>query len=75
MRITDAKPGEHLGLDLEFIAPFAAKHRTDFDFVKAGESTSVTWAMSGTNNSMSKAMSLFMDVDKMVGPDFEKGER
>lgn len=73
MKITDAKPGEHLGLDLEFIAPFAAKNRTEFDFVKTGEGTTVTWAMSGTNNFMSKAMSLFMDMDKMVGPDFEKG--
>jgi uncharacterized protein YndB with AHSA1/START domain len=73
MKITDAKAPEHLGLDLEFIAPFAAKNRTDFDFAKTGEGTTVTWTMSGSNNFMSKAMSLFMDMDKMVGPDFERG--
>ncbi|MDP2272644.1 MAG: SRPBCC family protein [Archangium sp.] len=73
MKITDAKPPEHLGLDLNFTAPFAANNRTDFDFAKTGEGTTVTWTMSGTNNFVSKAMSLFMDMDKMVGPDFEKG--
>lgn len=73
MKITEARPPEHLGIDLNFIAPFEAHNRTNFDFVKTGEGTTVTWAMSGPNNFMSKAMSLFMDMDKMVGPDFEKG--
>lgn len=73
MKITEAKPGEHLGIALDFIKPFEAHNRIDFDFAKAGEGTSVTWKMSGNNNFMAKAMSLFMDMDKMVGPDFEKG--
>lgn len=29
--------------------------------------------MTGRNNFMFKAMGLFMDMDRMVGPDFEKG--
>lgn len=73
MKITEARPPEHLGLDLNFTAPFAANNRTNFDFEKTGEGTTVTWTMSGTNNFVSKAMSLFMDMDKMVGPDFERG--
>ena len=73
MKITEAKPAEHLGLDLNFTAPFAANNRTDFDFAKTGEGTTVTWIMSGTNDFWSKAFSLFNDMDKMVGADFEKG--
>jgi Polyketide cyclase / dehydrase and lipid transport len=73
MKITDAKPGEHLGLDLHFITPFEANNRTDFDFEKTGEGTTVTWLMSGKNNFGAKAATLFMDMDKMVGRDFEKG--
>jgi len=73
MTITDSKPSEHIGLDLEFLKPFAAKNRTDFDFAKTGDGTTVTWSMSGKNNFMSKAFSLVMDMDKMVGADFEKG--
>lgn len=73
MKITESKPGEHVGLDLEFIKPFPAMNRTTFDFVKTGEGTTVTWAMTGKNNFMSKAMGLFKSMDSMVGPDFEKG--
>lgn len=73
MKITDAKPGEHLGIDLHFIVPFEANNRTDFEFAKTGEGTTVTWLMSGKNNFGAKAATLFMDMDKMVGADFEKG--
>ena len=73
MKITDSKPGEHVGLDLNFTKPFASNNRTDFDLVKSGEGTTVTWAMSGKNDFMSKAMGLFKSTDAMVGPDFEKG--
>jgi hypothetical protein len=38
-----------------------------------GAKTEVTWTMTGKNNFMGKAFSLFVDYDKMVGGDFEKG--
>lgn len=73
MKITEAEAGKHLGIDLDFIAPFAAKNRTNFNFDETGEGTTVTWAMSGSNSFGGKLMSVFMDMDKMVGADFEKG--
>jgi uncharacterized protein YndB with AHSA1/START domain len=73
MTIIDSKPGEHILLDLEFITPWAAKNRTAFDFAKTGAGTTVSWVMSGANGFGAKAMSMFMDMDKMVGPDFEQG--
>lgn len=73
MKITEARPGEHLSIALDFIAPFEAHNRTDIDFARTGEGTTVTWSMTGENNFMSKAFSLFNDMDKMVGGDFEKG--
>lgn len=72
MKITDVKP-EKIGLDLHFMRPFEANNRIDFELAKTGEGTSVTWTMSGKNDFMGKAMSLFMNMDSMVGPDFEKG--
>ena len=36
-------------------------------------STTVTWAMYGKSNFLSKVMCTFMSMDKMVGPDFEAG--
>jgi hypothetical protein len=29
--------------------------------------------MKGTHGYVARAMSVFMDMDKMIGPDFEKG--
>jgi uncharacterized protein YndB with AHSA1/START domain len=73
MTIADAKPNEAIGITLEFKTPFEATNRTDLTFAKSATGTDVTWAMTGKNNFMSKAMSLVMDMDKMVGPDFERG--
>lgn len=73
MTIADTKPNEAVGITLEFKTPFEATNRTDLTFAKSATGTDVTWAMTGKNNFMSKAMSLVMDMDKMVGPDFEKG--
>jgi hypothetical protein len=33
----------------------------------------VTWAMSGRNPFLGKAISLFINMDRMVGGQFEKG--
>ena len=73
MTITDSRPPSSVTLRLEFLKPFAATNTTQFDFAPSGAGTSVTWAMSGHNNFMAKAFSAFMDMDKMVGTDFEKG--
>ena len=45
----------------------------EFTFKTEGKQTAVTWSMSGTNGFIGKAFSLFVNCDKMVGPDFEKG--
>jgi hypothetical protein len=58
---------------LDFLKPFAASNQTVFDLAPSGASTQVTWTMKGNNNFVAKFFGLFMDMDKMVGPDFEKG--
>lgn len=73
MTITDAQAPSHIGIDLEFIKPFAAKNRTEFDFATSGNTTAVTWSMKGKNDFMGKAFGLFMNMDKMIGGDFERG--
>lgn len=73
MAITQSHPSEHIAIDLEFMRPFAAKNITEFNFRPNGDMTDVTWTMTGSNNFLLKAVSLFMSMDKMVGSDFEKG--
>jgi len=73
MTIQDSKVGERVLIKLEFLKPFESTNETEFTFAPSGDGTRVTWAMSGKNDFMSKAMQMLMDMDSMVGKDFEKG--
>lgn len=73
MEITDSKPAELVKIKLDFIKPMESTSDTLFTFTPEGSGTKVTWTMSGKNNFMGKAFCLFMNMDKMVGGDFEKG--
>jgi uncharacterized protein YndB with AHSA1/START domain len=73
MTITDAQPGERLAIRLEFLKPWKSTNATLFTFVRQGQGSVVTWAMDGENNFASKAFSFFSSMDKMLGPDFERG--
>lgn len=73
MTIIQSHPNEHIALDLEFIKPFAAKNVTEFIFNPEGDKTGVTWTMTGQKNFVMKAFGMVVDMDKMVGADFEKG--
>lgn len=73
MTITASHPPAHIGILLEFEAPMKAVNQTDFKFAAEAGGTQVTWAMSGENSFVGKAFGLVMDMDEMVGADFEKG--
>lgn len=73
MTIADTKPNEAVGITLDFLRPFATTNRTDFLLSPDGAGTKITWRMTGNHNFVGKAFCLFMDMDKMVGKDFEKG--
>ena len=73
MTLTDSQPDQFVRIKLEFLKPFAATHTAEFSFEPRGDATLVTWAMAGENNFICKAFCLFMDMDKMVGRDFEAG--
>jgi len=73
MTITEARPNDLVRVKLEFLKPFAATNTADFTFEPRDGQTAVTWSMYGDNTFMSKAFGLFMDMDKMVGEQFEKG--
>ncbi len=73
MTITQSHPPAHIEIRLEFVKPMKAVNTTVFSFAPEGNGTRVTWTMTGENNFMSKAFQLVMDMDKLVGGDFEKG--
>jgi hypothetical protein len=60
-------------IDLQFMAPWKAHNKTVFALTTKDGGTAVNWAMSGASPFMFKLMGLFMNMDNMIGKDFEKG--
>jgi hypothetical protein len=73
MTVTESRPNELIKIKLEFLKPLVATNAAEFTFKSEGDRTAVTWSMTGQNNFVGKAICLFMDMDKMVGGQFEKG--
>lgn len=71
--ITETTAPNKVVLDLHMIKPFEARNVVVFTIEAAGDSTRVTWGMDGKNNLISKVMGLFMNMDNMIGRDFEVG--
>ena len=73
MMITESRPSDLIRIKLDFLKPFEATNTAEFTFKPEGNQTAVTWSMEGQNNFIAKAVCLFMNMDKMVGGQFEKG--
>ena len=73
MTLVTSKPGEFVRVDVEFVKPFEGKSTSEFTFRPQGDRTQVTWTSHGPMNFLSKAMCLIMNMEKMLGPDMEKG--
>jgi Polyketide cyclase / dehydrase and lipid transport len=73
LTIVESKPGQLVSMKLEFSRPFKANNQVNFRLVPSEGGTRVSWIMDGKNNFITKAMSLIMNMDKMVGTDFEQG--
>ena len=72
MEILDVQP-QKVTVKLDFLAPFEAHNTAEFTLQPQGDTTQVAWAMHGPANLMTKVVHVFMNMDKMVGPDFEAG--
>ncbi len=73
MEILQASPPSRILIDLQFLKPFKAHNQAEFTLQPNGNTTRVTWAMTGPASLMMRVMGLFMNMDKMIGRDFEAG--
>lgn len=74
MTIIESRPTEAVKIKLEFMKPFASSAINAFTVTPSGAGSKVEWNMAGDSNFMSKGFGLVMGgMDKMIGPDFEKG--
>ena len=73
MEITQAVPPSKIELKLDFEKPFEAHNMVEFVLEPDAGGTRVTWSMQGPVPYFAKIIHVFLDMDKMVGGDFEKG--
>jgi len=73
MTVIETRPHELVKIRLDFEKPLANTATAEFTFAPSAGGTSVTWSMSGHNNTMGKAIGLVMDMERMIGGQFERG--
>lgn len=72
MEILESVP-DRIVIKLDFVRPFEANNTAEFTMRPKGDATDVIWAMHGPNLFIGKVIGLFLNMDKMVGTDFEAG--
>ena len=73
MEITQATSPSAVTIKLDFLKPFEAHNTVEFTLQPQGDASSVTWAMQGPTPFFGKIMHVFVNMDRMVGKDFESG--
>lgn len=73
MEILEANSPSKLVIQLDFFKPFEAHNTAQFTMLPQGNATNVHWVMHGPSSFIAKVMHVFIDMDKMVGKDFEQG--
>lgn len=74
LEITGQQPGRAVQMRLDFVKPFEAHNTAEFALQPLADgATEVRWAMQGPATFLSKLMGVFVDMDAMVGRDFEAG--
>jgi uncharacterized protein YndB with AHSA1/START domain len=73
MEIIEASQPSKIVIKLDFLTPFEAHNTAEFTMLPQGDVTNVNWVMHGPAVFMSKVMQVFMNMDSMVGKDFEIG--
>ena len=73
MEILEAAAPSKIVIKLDFYSPFEAHNTAEFTMLPQGDETRVTWRMHGPAPFMARIMHVFINIDKMVGKDFEFG--
>ena len=71
--IVSTTANERIEGKIDFFRPMKANNRFELLLRPAANGTNVTWAIFGPMPFSSRIFSVFMDFDKMIGSDFEKG--
>ena len=73
MEILDTSAPSKIVIKLDFFSPFEGHNTAEFTMLPQGDATNVTWLMHGPASFMSRLMQVFINLDHMIGKDFEIG--
>ena len=73
MEILDSTVPAKIVIKLDFFKPFEGHNTAEFTMLPQGNVTAITWAMYGPASFMSRVMKVFINMDSMIGKDFETG--
>jgi len=73
MEILEASAPQKIVIKLDFFTPFEGHNTAEFTMLPQGDGTHVTWVMQGPARFVTKLIQLFMNLDNMIGKDFEAG--
>jgi hypothetical protein len=72
MEVVESKP-DAVKIKLDFVTPFEAHNMAEFQVSPGPGGSTLTWSMQGPSPLMMRVMGLFMNMDTMIGRDFEAG--
>ncbi|MBN8555578.1 MAG: SRPBCC family protein [Deltaproteobacteria bacterium] len=73
MTIVESQPNSLIRIKLEFFKPYTAENQAEFTFKPQEGGVLTTWSMDGESKFLPRVFCFFMNMDKMVGNEFEKG--
>lgn len=73
MEILETSAPSKVVIKLDFFTPFEGHNTAEFTMLPQGDVTNVTWLMHGPSAFMSRVMQVFINLDNMIGKDFEAG--
>lgn len=73
LAITESVPASKIVMQLDMSAPIRTSNTVTFSLTPVGNGTEVTWAMHGKTPYLAKIFHVFMNMDRMVGGQFEAG--
>jgi len=73
MTITEIVPNEKMVYELTFVEPWVMSSVGGFNYTKNGNKIKVLWYDQGSIPFSQRPMMFFMDLEEMMGPQFEQG--
>ncbi len=73
MEIVEVVEPHRVVIAMHFVKPMESRSTVEFSLVPSGEATEVTWSMTGQSPFIQKVMGVLMDMDAMIGKNFEQG--